>query len=85
MHTVDVLEEALRTAGRLGYTVRQEWLEGGGGLCEFQGKRWIFLDLSRPALEQLEEVLNVLRHDPQLRAQPVSPLLRRLCERRQAA
>jgi hypothetical protein len=85
MHTVDVLNEALRVAARLGYAVRQEWLESGGGLCEFGGKRWVFVDLSQPAVEQLEVVLNVLRHDAEFHNQPVSPLLRRLCEPRRAA
>jgi hypothetical protein len=85
MHTVEVLEEALAAAAQLGYTVRREWLEGGGGWCEFQGKRWIFLDMSQPAAEQLEAVLNVLRADSRLLVQPISPVLRRLCQRRQAA
>jgi hypothetical protein len=85
MHTVEVLDDALRTAARLGYAVRQEWLEGAGGYCEFQGKRWIFLDLSQSAAEQLEEVLGVLRCDPNLHAHPLSPVLRRLCEPRRAA
>ena len=31
MHTVEMLDQALDLAGRLGYTVRQEWLAGGGG------------------------------------------------------
>ena len=31
MHTVDLLEEALGLVERVGYRVRQEWLDGGGG------------------------------------------------------
>ncbi|MBW3599248.1 MAG: hypothetical protein KY475_18505, partial [Planctomycetes bacterium] len=64
MHTVEVLDEALAAARKLAYGVRQEWLDGaGGGLCEFGDRRWIFVDLSQTAAEQLEEVLAVLRRD----------------------
>jgi hypothetical protein len=85
MHTIEVLDEAVSAVKQLGYIVRLEWLDGGGGLCEFRGRRWIFVDLSQPAAEQLEEVLTVLRRDPKLNDLPVSPLLRRLCQPRRAA
>jgi hypothetical protein len=61
MHTVELLEEALQTARSLGFTVRQEWLGGGGGGCEIKGKRWLFVDLSLPAIEQLDQVLSAIR------------------------
>jgi len=62
MHTVELLEQALATARGLGYGIRQEWIdcEGGSGVCEFKGQKWIFLDLSLDPSEQLEIVLQAL-------------------------
>jgi hypothetical protein len=77
MHTVELLEDALRTAERLGYRTRQEWLGGtGGGACEFAGQRWIFVDLALTAIEQLEQVTDALRNDPAIYVAELSPSLR---------
>ena len=65
MHTVELLEQTLRVAERLGYQIRQEWLGGGGGgACEFGGRKWIFVDLSLNAVEQLDQVTQALQDDP---------------------
>ena len=86
MHSVEVLEEALAATRKLGYGVRQEWLDGAeAGLCEFGGRRWIFIDLSQSTAEQLEEVLSVLRSDARTESLPLSPILRKLVRRRRAA
>lgn len=85
MHTVDVLEEAVRAAQMLGYRIRQEWLDGSGGLCEYGGQRWIFIDLSQTTAEQLEQVLVVLRSDSRSETWPMSGVLRRLITRRPLA
>jgi hypothetical protein len=83
MHTVDVLEEGIQVARALGYQVRHEWLDGsGGGACEFSGGRWLFLDLSQTAAEQLEQVMLVLREQPQAMRLSLSPALRRLLTQR---
>ena len=77
MHTVELLEDALGTAERLGYRTRQEWLGGtGGGACEFAGQRWIFVDLALTAIEQLEQVTDALRNDPAIYLADLSPPLR---------
>lgn len=65
MHTVEILEQALEVASRLGYTVRQEWLAGtGGGACQLKGRKLFFLDLDLDVHEQLEQVVDTLRHEP---------------------
>lgn len=65
MHTVELREQALAVAERLGYRVREEWLGGsGGGHCEFAGRKWIFVDLALNATEQLEQIAEALRSDP---------------------
>jgi hypothetical protein len=62
MHTVELLQEAVDAARRLGYEVRQDWLAGdGGGHCLVRGRKWLLLDLAQSADEQLEVVADALR------------------------
>jgi hypothetical protein len=64
MHTVALLNEALDTARRLGYEVRQDWLGGnGGGHCLVRGRKWLLLDVAQTADEQLDIVAEALRDD----------------------
>ncbi|MGE3780653.1 MAG: hypothetical protein AB7F89_25915 [Pirellulaceae bacterium] len=86
MRTVELLEEAITTAEKLGYRLRHEWLGGcGGGACEFGGRRWLFVDLALTVDEQLDQVCHVLRTDPGVYLVDVPHPLRRLLERRRAA
>jgi len=62
MHTVELLNEAVDTARRLGYEVRQDWLGGnGGGHCLVRGRKWLLLDMAQTADEQLHVVADALR------------------------
>jgi len=62
MHTVELLDEAVDAARRLGYEVRQDWLGGdGGGHCLVRGRKWLLLDLAQSANEQLDVVGEALR------------------------
>jgi hypothetical protein len=62
MHTVELLQEALEAARRLGYEVRQDWLGGnGGGHCLVRGRKWLLLDVAQSADEQLDVVADALR------------------------
>jgi hypothetical protein len=62
MHTVELLQEALDAARRLGYEVRQDWLGGnGGGHCLVRGRKWLLLDVAQSADEQLDVVADALR------------------------
>lgn len=86
MHTVELLEQALAAVKRLGYRVRSEHLDGGqGGVCEFGGKRWLFLDIAKAPLEQLHEVLQLLRDDPRTAGLTLAPELAGLIRTRRAA
>jgi hypothetical protein len=86
MHTVELLEHALDLAGRLGYTVRQEWLGGlSGGGCELRGCKIIFVDLALGPDDQLEQVLDALRREPGTTGLSVPPRLRELLEPRRSA
>lgn len=76
MHTVELLQQVLALAKQLGYTVRMEDLGGeGGGICEFGGKRWLFVDLTASTVDQLRRSCDSLRLDPQLSDVALSPLI----------
>ena len=86
MHTVELLEEAIRLAERVGYRVRQDWLGGsGGGGCEIKGRRWLFLDLAVGPLEQFEQVVDTLRREPEASSLPMSHQLREFLQVRKSA
>lgn len=54
---VEQLEDALGRAREAGYQVRFEYFGGtGGGICEFAGRKVLFVDLALSTLEQLERV-----------------------------
>jgi hypothetical protein len=64
MHTVELLQEAVEAARRLGYEVRQDWLGGdGGGHCIVRGRKWLLLDVAQSADEQLDIVADALRSE----------------------
>ena len=86
MHTVALLKEAIFAAEGLGYSIRQEWLDGsGGGACEIGGKKWLFLDLALSPLEQLDQVIEALRGDPGIFSISCSAELYRLLGLRRSA
>lgn len=86
MHTADLLDHALRAAESLGYKTRQEWLGGGGGGdCEIQGQKWIFIDLALSLPDQLHLVVEALRREPRAAALDLAPSLKRLIPERKAA
>jgi hypothetical protein len=86
MHTVALLAHALNLAERLGYTVRQEWLDGnGGGGCELRGRKFLFIDLAISPADQLEIVVRVLRSEPRTADFAMPPQLREMLKVRKTA
>jgi hypothetical protein len=86
MHTIELLEQALDLARRLGYTIRQEWLAGsGGGGCELKGQKLFFLDLDLSPVEQFDLVLETLRREPEAHKLPMPHELRELLKLRKSA
>lgn len=74
MNTVERTERALALAEERGFRIRREWLGGaGGGLCQYGGQKWVFLDLAQSAQEQLEQLLEILRDDSAASATQKSP------------
>ncbi len=77
MHTVELLEEALIVAEKCGFRIRHEWLGGAGaGACQIGGQKWLFVDLSLNAIEQLEQVAEALLQEPGLHVLDISRPLR---------
>jgi len=61
MRTVEKFDEVIRLARQQGFEVRFENLTGnGGGLCQFGGKNWLFIDLTQSVTEQLETIEQAL-------------------------
>jgi len=86
MHTVELLNEAVDTARRLGYEVRQDWLGGnGGGHCLVRGRKWLLLDMAQTAEEQLHIVTDALRGDAGVTKAVRSPELAQRLNLRKAA
>lgn len=64
MHSVELMEQAVALAERLGWRIRHEYLgEVGGGACEIGGTRWIFIDLALTPIEQFDQVIAALQAD----------------------
>ena len=86
MHTVELLEQVLSVAERLGYGVRHEWLGGQGcSACEFGGRKWMFVDLAVSASEQLDQVAEALSCDPGVHLLTLEAPLQQLLKTRRAA
>lgn len=86
MHTVELLESALDLADRLGYKVRQEWLGGlAGGGCELRDQKILFLDLALGPEDQLDQVVDTLRREPDAAGLPMPHELRKLLRVRKSA
>jgi len=67
MHTAQLLSLAIELSRRTGYHIREEALEGaGGGHCLIRGQKCLLLDLTQSNQEQLNDVLDALRSEPQL-------------------
>jgi hypothetical protein len=79
MLTVQLLNEALDAARRIGYEVRQDWMGGnGGGHCLVRGRRLLLLDVAQSSDEQLDIVADALRGEERVATLKIS---RSLAER----
>ena len=86
MHTVELLGHSLDLATRLGYQIRQEYLGGhGGGGCMLKGNKIFFLDLALGPADQLDSVLDTLRHDNDAQTLPMPSQLSELLAVRKSA
>ena len=69
MSAVAQYDRLVELAQSMSYQIRYENLGGaGGGLCEFGGRRILFVDLSLSLLDQIEQMQNALNRDASLPA-----------------
>jgi hypothetical protein len=86
MDSVELLEEAMQAARRVGYEIREEWLGGSsGGACVVGGRKMLFLDLSLGPRQRLDQVLGGLRAEPKSAEIAMTTTLRRILDARKAA
>ena len=72
MRSVEKLERLVALAEKMGYRMRYEPLATtGGGVCEYGGNRWLFMDLDMSVEDRLGLITDALTSDPSL---PVSEL-----------
>lgn len=76
MNCVKQLEGWLEVAQQLGYQVRYDYFGGtGGGICQFGGRKYLFVDLALSPQDQLDAVARALRKEPLLAVVPAARLL----------
>ncbi len=76
MHAAKLLSLAVEAARSAGYEIREEVLDGaGGGHCLIHGKKCLLLDMTQTHREQLSDVLDALRAEPQFNTAELHPLL----------
>jgi hypothetical protein len=86
MHAAALLAEAINLARQLNYHIREEDLEGaGGGHCSFGGKKWLLLDVTQSAREQLADAVDALRSEPTMEIRRLSPQLAAMMPMKAAA
>jgi hypothetical protein len=62
MRTLELLDYLLDVARRIGFEIREEWLEGAGaGACEVRGQRILFVDQSLPPVDRVIQIAQALR------------------------
>jgi hypothetical protein len=67
MSTMQQFDQLIEIAEQLGYRIRYDYFGGtGGGVCEFSGNKWLFLDLALTSTEQLEQLQKTLANEPLL-------------------
>jgi hypothetical protein len=67
MNNAALLAEGLELARQFGFQIREEDLDGaGGGHCSFAGKKWLLLDVAQSPQEQLADVADALRNEPNI-------------------
>ncbi len=76
MHAAKLLALAVDAARTAGFEVREEVLDGaGGGHCVVRGKKCLLLDITQSHHEQLSDVMDALRSEPQLNRANLHPMI----------
>lgn len=64
---VTQLDRLIELAEQVGFRIRYDYFGGtGGGVCEFGGSRWLFIDLALSSHDRHEVVRGALINEPLL-------------------
>jgi hypothetical protein len=67
MRTLELLDYLIELARRLGFEIREEWLDGtGGGACVIKGQRILFVDQSLSPADRVDQIARSLRGSEEL-------------------
>jgi hypothetical protein len=81
MRTLELLDYLIELARRLGYAVREEWLDGsGGGACVLKGQKILFVDQSLAPSDRIEQIARSLKGTDELAKIYVLPEARELLD-----
>lgn len=81
MRTLELLDYLIELARRLGYEIREEWLDGlGGGACQIKGQKVLFVDQSLPPSDRVDQVARALKGCEELARIYVLPEARAMLE-----
>jgi hypothetical protein len=82
MRTLELLDYLIDLARRIGFEIREEWLDGmGAGACEIRGQRILFVDQSIPPVDRLLQVAHSLQGREELEQIYILPEARAILER----
>ncbi len=85
MSTIEQIDQLIEIAHQLGYRVRYDYFGGtGGGVCEFSGSKFLFMDLALTSTEQLEVLQKALANEPLLSTVNADETLKQDLSRRAA-
>ena len=72
MSTIERIDQLIEIAQNLGYRVRYDYFGGtGGGVCEFSGQKWLFIDLALTSTDQLEQIRSAVKNEPLIHSLPL--------------
>ena len=85
MSTIEQIDQLIEIAHQLGYRVRYDYFGGtGGGVCEFSGSKFLYMDLALTSTEQLEVLQKALSNEPLLSTVNADETLKQDLSRRAA-
>ena len=85
MSIIQQIDQLVDIAEQLGYRIRYDYFGGtGGGVCEFSGNKWLFLDLALSSAEQLDLLKITLANEPLLATVNVDQEIKRELSQRAA-
>lgn len=79
MNVVEQTDKLIELAQAMGYQVRYDYFGGtGGGFCQVNGKKWLFIDLALNGVEQLEYLQKGLSEHPEIVQFSANPFVQSL-------